>query len=1109
MLPGIVGASSKVRYMDQFQSASGGVSAAAGLGYQYLATLEDALDWIRDHPGEDFAFESEDHLSDLVDYAIFNREGERAVSVQAKSSVDGPLGKPLGGPEIARILLQLISHEARQYVLRTNRPLSRTGQELAQLLSSPERDSIPDVMILHCAPEEFAEARAKGWDLSRLERCRVVSEAVNLDEVRERIAEKVRYLRRLGGHGAGQRSAEILVGHLVSQVLFLSSRRGNRRMDLAGMEELLGTASALLADAAGIVDWGVPRGPVPTTRIVDRVEALGQILETFSGPPVRDVRRLVLTGLSGIGKSTLCAMYLEHARHYYDRILWVDALNTESIRGAAAALLGASTKNIPTSQFAEQFKHAISTTPGTWLIVFDNAPDDRAIEPWLPVTGAVDLIATSTNSTGWSQWHRQTVPPLQELEALALVQERLELIEPDEYDTAQAVRLCDRLDFWPLAIELACAFLAGSDAGLDMTEVYLERLKEHIIDDDALVPAQYKSHPSLLQAILVALETITTGPARSGLAAMALLQTLSYLPPRSAPLQLAAAVTGNLEARNGTYQVAEASEDELQAQLEHDADVAVRRLLEASLTRRNRVPSSPWGDVLRTNEIILDVVRRRHNAEAQSNTLALLQGALYPQVKAIVDEYLFNGAEQLAACALTTIDFSEQYEVHTREGIALIGNLANVFSARDDPATAIHLFRRELALIDRLQISAPVIEAKVHTDIARLLHRTDASLAEIRHSVDRALYFLRVCVDEPDKRAEVHISAQGLYELIRLLCDADPREVAFRGQAAFLSCCYPELEESLVYYRFQNQLKNPANDDTATLEAIRERLEREEQAGARLQLLFLQADATAMLGRYRDSLAAFEEAIHYANARGIGLAAGWTEVLNAWETASFHQFRGTDAEPLRYFCRQMDELTRGQQPSQREDRVTLELCRIATQILDTPTLDESAARLDRVTAHPLTPTHQKKNVEVLQQILGACQEVVRVRRAHHGARILRVSECWGHSLWPERVAFVLAEEDLDGIAIQGTLNGTWVFDPQGTGLLLHLSSPILLWVTRQDTGWVSSKRSSPEPSEALLRRLAKTTLAVPGAEIVVGPPDAVRTGALTDPAKPTVTVRIR
>jgi tetratricopeptide (TPR) repeat protein len=1091
--------------MDQFRSASGGVGAAAGLGYQYLAALEDTLDRMRDHPDEDLALESEGHVSEIVDYSIFDQNGDRALSVQAKSSVDGPAGEPLGGPEIARVFLRLIAHDARKYVLRTNRPLSKTGESLAQLLSSPGTSSIQQILGSYCTPNEIEGTT--GLDFSRLERCRVISEAVGLDELRSRIADKARYLRRLRGDGAGKQSAQILVGHLVSQVLFLSSRRMGRRIDRAGLERLLGASSAGLAGAAGIVDWGIPLGPVPTARAVDRSEALEKILAAFTGPPLDGTRRVALTGLSGIGKSTLARLYLEDARHYYDRILWIDAHSTESIREAAAICLGTATENIPTSVVAEQFKTTISSAPATWLVIFDNAPDDRTIAPWLPVTGSVDLIATSTDSTGWSQWHRESILPLHESEALALVGERLGLREIEPAVKDHALRLCDALECWPLAIELACAFLSGSGGGLAMTDVYLDRLKEQIIDDGALVPPQYQSHPTLLQAILVALESISTEPRPTGLPAMALLQTLAYLPPRSTPLRLAGKVTAIAESRNSGYRMTAQGEEERNSVLDYEIDRAVLHLSSASLTHRATVAGSPWGDVLRTNEIVLDVVRRHHDEASRRATLVLLQLALGLNVKSTVDDYLFDGVEQLTACAMTTIRFSEEHKAYSLEGIALIGNLANLFAARDDPESATNLFRQELATIDCLGIKAPIIRAKIHTGISAELYKSNAPEAEIRASIDQAIYYLGHCAGDPDERAAVLDSAISLYEVIKLL--AAPSIDAEDGRSAFLLRYYPELEDSLVFFQFQSQLKDPDNDDAGTLAAIEEHLETENRPGARLQFLFLRADAMALLGRYKESIKAFEEAIGQSNARDIGLAAGWSQVLNAWQTAAYQELTVPVHEAPSFLCHRLEKLTRGQQPAQEEDRTTLELCRIATRVRDTSDLHGIGNRLERLAASPFTSTHQKKHVGVLHQTLEACREVMRIRNAHHGARIVPVHSYGVRNTQPSFVAFALAQEHLDQIALPAFSTGEWVIDKQGTGLLIHGTTPVLLWLARLDTGWATTEYSSPHPAGTRIRELATTKFARPGAAVLIGSPYDGPERTMVDPGKPIFDVRLQ
>lgn len=71
-------------------SAIGGTATAAGIGFQYLATIEALLDRLEETPG-DFTLTTEDPRGEILDFSI-DIEGEMFLAAQAKAAVDGPDG---------------------------------------------------------------------------------------------------------------------------------------------------------------------------------------------------------------------------------------------------------------------------------------------------------------------------------------------------------------------------------------------------------------------------------------------------------------------------------------------------------------------------------------------------------------------------------------------------------------------------------------------------------------------------------------------------------------------------------------------------------------------------------------------------------------------------------------------------------------------------------------------------------------------------------------------------------------------------------------------------------------------------------------------------------
>jgi len=1023
----------------------------------------------------------------------------------------------MGDAEIIQIILRLIEQDSLRYVIRTNRRLTKAGESLsnALLLLDPSTATISQIIevINPCFDlDRIAEKLPIDVALSRLARCTIVAEPIELDVLRSEIASKVQRLRRFRGNGTGLQTSEVLVGYLTSRVLHLSSRRVCRRLDRKGLEGIIGMPSAVLTGAAGKADWGVPIGPVPTTRAISRSEALASFTQTFAGPPGESVRLAALTGLSGIGKSTVAKIYLDTARHYYDRILWIDSHSTESIRDAVSAYIGIETSEIPTGTVAEQFKSRISSTAASWLLVFDNAPDDRLLAQWLPVVGTIDVVVTSTNSVGWRQWHHKRLSHMTDDQAFALVRERLSLERIDIESERDARKLCRVLGNWPLAIELACGFLADTGRGLKMTDLYIERLKLHILDDETLVPPEYQSHPSLLQAISVSLETVTSRDCNLPMRSMALLETLAYLPPRTAPIQLAGRVTAASEAVTGRYAGNEVAAEEQMIELEHDVDISIRQLSIASLVHRVQTNDTLWGDLLRCNEIVLEVVRRRQSRDAQLRVLSLLQVVLNRKIISAIDNYKFDGSEMLSTLAFTTIDFSDKFGVHTLAGITLLGNLATMIQHRDDPNIVLSLYRQELEIMNQLELESPVLRAKIQSSIIPILLQLNRPMNEIRNTVDLALYELGRCSIDPEMYDAAAVAASLVYESIQVIAgsnsDLDPE--SSKMWRSFILGIYPSVEMGSLMQEIQAEVRTPGNDDFATLSRIDERLRRDLGPADRLQLLFLRGDILASIQHYEESIDVFSEALMLAEEREVGLSVGWTAVLNAWRTAAFRVLELRESESL-IFCRRMDSIVEGQEPRLLDDEMTFEFCRLVTRLLDGD-LEEVNSNLENLRKRVVKPTHLMPNVDGLQMAISACQRITELRHLALGAPITPI-RAWGRGKveTPNGLRDCICVA-LEYFRIEGwdysSLQGRWICHDDGVGLLIQGNSPVLVWSPMSNTWWLGHPEVTIDPATNRLREvLTRNEFAGARRTVLVGNPAKGQGKSIIDPNRPTTLVK--
>ncbi len=201
-----------------------------------------------------------------------------------------------------------------------------------------------------------------------------------------------------------------------------------RRHDFVGRETELAELHRLLTSGAAVA---LDQGPTPP-----------------SG----------LTGLGGVGKSTLATEYGYRHLGEYEHVCWVDAEGT-AITGGIAALaddplsLGLPA-DIPTPDKARAVLARLERN-GPHLLILDNVSEPDSYPKLLPQTGAARVILT-TRRTDLHGVRRLVVEVLPEDDALRLMLGELQVSEPEGEAARQ---LCRDLGCLTLAVAVACRLL--------------------------------------------------------------------------------------------------------------------------------------------------------------------------------------------------------------------------------------------------------------------------------------------------------------------------------------------------------------------------------------------------------------------------------------------------------------------------------------------------------------------------------------------------------------------------------------------------------------------------------------------------------------------------
>ncbi|MGH3618011.1 MAG: FxSxx-COOH system tetratricopeptide repeat protein, partial [Pseudonocardiaceae bacterium] len=201
--------------------------------------------------------------------------------------------------------------------------------------------------------------------------------------------------------------------------------------------------------------------------VVGREDELTELRATFNDPmrPARPIVR-VLTGLGGVGKTSLARAYSARHQRDYGLMWWVRADNPEAVASEFRALL-----EILAPEEAERVKdpiqavHAVlANRDGSWLLILDNITHPDAVRGLLPAAGIGDVIVTSRASSWPDSRITMPVRPLRMADAVYLLTSA-----SGDNDRTAAATLAKELGSLPLALAQAACYIAETD-DLDLAD---------------------------------------------------------------------------------------------------------------------------------------------------------------------------------------------------------------------------------------------------------------------------------------------------------------------------------------------------------------------------------------------------------------------------------------------------------------------------------------------------------------------------------------------------------------------------------------------------------------------------------------------------------------
>ena len=165
-------------------------------------------------------------------------------------------------------------------------------------------------------------------------------------------------------------------------------------------------------------------------------------------------------GMGGVGKTTVAAALAETQRHALDVVWWVRAEQPAVAVADLAELaprMGLAAHDDP-QDTADAVRDWLETTDRSWLLIFDNAPDETSVERWRPRRGNGATLITSRNRNMGRLGKVIVIDTFPDDVAEAFLRERVRETNPAAADEDLAGVLA-RLGGLALALEQAAAWV--------------------------------------------------------------------------------------------------------------------------------------------------------------------------------------------------------------------------------------------------------------------------------------------------------------------------------------------------------------------------------------------------------------------------------------------------------------------------------------------------------------------------------------------------------------------------------------------------------------------------------------------------------------------------
>ncbi|ORA15590.1 NB-ARC domain-containing protein [Mycobacterium asiaticum] len=821
-------------------TADGGTIAAYGFRRQYLAAAEEILriiaERVDDLSGLTLVIEptradlgtASDADDDIVDFAI-EVDGTVVRRVQVKSSKTPSSMNPLRHSDASSIFKRMGTN-AGEAVILTNKPLAK---KLLNACGPPTRS--PDDQEIYPV---VAKAITGGTsDPSRM----VLRDERSAPAIKQSILALIRELRQDHALGRGERSVELLAALLMDSIFESAADLSPRRLSGEDIRALLCLPDAQIAHALRGFDWGMPLSEVPRLiSAVPRTEELATITKLFTeSVTTRNPKVVILTGVTGFGKSTIAADFCHLNRHFFEEVCWVDSRSVDLVQARIKDVLAAAGVDVPSvSDLGAAFQTEMSCRRRPFILVFDGAQSGQDIAPFIPTSGCGLVVVTTNDSTGWAPTAiRLHVGSFTEDEATACFEAYAGLKPGVHSDVVREV--VKRLERLPLAIAMAALYFRNADEDISqLSEKYFASL-EDALDDDSAKPDDFDktAFAAIRFAVSQLGETAGAGNAYKRETQL-LVYHSAFFAPELIPLNLVLQTVENdfvtLDLTNPPSPV-EASQQRRNAILTNLRSQTIaqrRRYVDASGA------SNPASDTINIHPLVHEILRTIHQQAAPHEAdlialLAVFMGCLYGWIIELRRTGAFFPVEQLLthgdwilklADDITVTDNADSQAVYVFRCAKLFlrAEIANCYAARGEYQRGVDLL--EQVLEESATVTLTVAPQSMVTKVAcdAISDAVAGNLgfdvaARIAQRAIAELTTLEQFADQPKRGDVIYAFAIQAAQSINSFGTSDARELAEQLAAIADRQLLSKIPDSAVINTIDKSLKNGQFTQALTL----------------------------------------------------------------------------------------------------------------------------------------------------------------------------------------------------------------------------------------------------------------------------------------------------